>query len=169
MKSDSKKRIRKRESQLRTAPKIEPNSYYISDVHRNLKPIDVLSVKHKGLTLKTLLEQKFDLDRHHRELKEYVLQCEVALTGILIANGYQTPNVDLDLLVEDVTKLNIIKPGIEYVGYQFNDSGYVIGYGYDVILEKKEEPDDFNKGYWKVDDKGVWTLDSERMSALWNG
>lgn len=167
MKSISKKRTKKHSNSLRKAPNIEPHSYYLSDKNKRLKEVDSLDVRHNGVTFKTILDELHKKQGELQDLKDYVWNAESLLTALLLAYGYNTPNSELKPLIEDMSQLNIIIPNVEYIGYKL-EQGYVVGYGYDVICVKGEnQPDDFDKGYWKFDGKS-WSLDEDKYKAMWN-
>ena len=152
---------------LRNVPKIEPHCYYASDKNAHLKKVDASDVKLDGITYHTTKEQLEDFKGRYLELQSIINEANSTLTGILLRYGYNTPNIELNALTEDILKLNIIEPNVEYIGYKLVD-GYVVGYGYDLIMIKGEQPDDFDKGYWKLVN-GEWTLDNERFNQIWGG
>lgn len=162
-----KKRKQRYSSSLGSAVTIEPYKYYISDKHKRLKEVDAEGVKLDGITYGKTNEILTNTLTHKTNLETYVKTCEDALTSTLIEKGYNTPNVDLKSLVEDILKLNIIVPTKEYEGFKLVE-GYVVGLGYDVIQEVKEKPDDFDKGYWKLVNS-KWVLDNVRYQQIWGG
>ena len=163
----NRKRVNKYSSRLRKSPKIEPHSYYKSDVHCNIKPIDALHVKVDGVTYETTIKTLQETIQDKEGVKNTIKGGLHNLTALLNEFGYNTSNIELNALIDDINNLNIIHPQKVYTGYEIKD-GYVIGKGYDIICELGEEPDDFDKGYWKFD--GIeWVLDSVRYQQIWGG
>ena len=167
MKKNKERRVRKYSSGLKSAPTIEPNEYYKSDRDKRLHYVQPEEVKIDGVTFGYTKDLLFDKMRELTDAKDEIKGVSQTLTSILIEYGYNTSNIDLNALVQDIYKLNIIHPDKEYVGYKIVDE-YVVGYGYDLIQVKGEEPEDFDKGYWTIID-GEWKLDNVKYQQIWGG
>lgn len=162
---DRKKRIQRYGKSLDLAPIIEQYSYYVSDKHKRLKQVQPLEVKYQGVALKHTVDENTKLKGALEQVKTYVNDVSSTLTSILIDYGCNTSQIDLKPLVDDILTLNIIHPDKEYIGFDIKD-GYIVGLGYDVIIEKIELPDDVFNGYWTYNDKLV--LDEVKFKELWN-
>lgn len=154
-------------SSLRSAPHTTQGDLLIEGKDKRLKKISPLDVKYQGTTYKMTLDLYHDLQTQHSDLKHHVGSVSGTLISILKQKGYNTPNVDIKSLVDDILRLNIIEPTKQYTGFQIKD-GYVVGKGYDAIFEMKELPDDIYNGYWKSDKRGNITLDEVKYSQYWS-
>lgn len=165
---DAKKReqrIRKYSSVLRNTPRIEEHSYYVSDKNKRIKLVSPLDVKYDGITYKERLKQLDDYINKNELLNSNVKACEERLLSILIDYGYNTPNIELNALIEDILKLNLIHPDKKYIGFKIKNE-YIVGLGYDVILEDRELPEDIYNGYYQYLD-GKIKVDSEKYHLYW--
>ena len=166
-KANRKKRVRNFNQGMRNAPSMETYTYYYSDKNKHLQKVSAYDVKIDGIKYGTTLETLDDKLEVITNFETYVKTCEVALTSLLIEKGYNTPNVDLNALIDDISKLKIIEPNKEYVGFKL-EGDYIIDYGYDVIIEKVDIPDDVTKGYYKLIDD-VIEFDEQRYNEYWSG
>jgi len=165
MNKDRVKRVQKYGRSLNLAPIIEPHSYYESDKHKRLKEVLPLEVKYQSVPLKYIYNENIDLKDELLELKAYVESTRDSLTSILIDYGCNTSNIELKPLISDLLTLNIIHPNKEYIGFKIVD-GYIVDYGYDVIIEKIEIPDGLFNGYFKYEDGIV--LDEVKFNQYWS-
>lgn len=149
-------------------PKLEVGEYAILTPKDRLKKIHPLKVSYEGVTYGTLKEYHEKIQQELIDLQSYLKTNEDALISILVDGGYNTPNVDIKSLIEDITHLKIIKPQLDYELFTENEDGYVNG-SVDLkgeILIKGDKPEDYDKGYWRIVD-GKWVLDQVRYNQYW--
>jgi len=152
---------------LTKAPKMLKDELAIQNHRGQLKKIHPLKVKHEGVTYETMLSLHKQLQEGHNELKELISTAELAITAILVEYGYESSNIELKPLIEDVRYLKLIHPHKSYVNYIEDDKGYIVGsVAIHQIMESGDIPDDYDKGYWKIID-GAWNLDEDRYNQFW--
>jgi hypothetical protein len=156
---------RKYGSALTGIPKTEYKDLLYQDKNNKLKKINALDVTHNGSSFGLILGLYEDLKELHKQEKKEVGHSISTLISLLKFKGYNTPNVELNALIEDINHLLIIEPDKEYFGFKLTN-GYVSGYGYDVIMVKQDIPEDFDKGYWKIIDY-KFVLDEEKYELMW--
>ena len=132
---------------LKGAPITDYKDLLIQGKDNQLKKINPLDVRYKGTTFGLILDMYEDLNKQHNEYKKAVGHSISALIATLKVKGYNTPNVRLNTLIEDINHLNIIIPNVQYSGFKL-EGECIKGLGYDVIFEVKELPDDIYSGYW---------------------
>ncbi|NOQ50464.1 MAG: hypothetical protein GQ557_02205 [Mycoplasmataceae bacterium] len=166
-KMKNKNRAKRYTHSLKSAPTIEPNEYYKSDTHKRLSYVDAVDVKIDGITYGKTIETLDSKIQLVTELQNEIKGCSQALTSFLIEYGYNTPNIELNPLINDLSNLNIIHPNKKYMGFKL-DGDYVKSLGYDVLLEVIEDlPDDLYNGYWMFID-GELKLDEEKFKQMWS-
>jgi len=166
MNKDRVKRVQKYGKSLNLAPIIEPHSYYESDKHKRLKEVLPLEVKYQSVPLKYIYNENIELKDELLELKAYVESVRDTLTSTLIDYECNTSNIELKPLINEVFALNIIHPKKEYIGFKIVN-GFIVDYGYDVIIEKIELPDEIFNGYFKYVD-GAFVIDEDKFKEIWS-
>lgn len=131
-----------------------------------LKKIDPLDVTFEGSSFRLILDLYGDEKNRHKDLKHSVGQASSTLISLLKDYGCDTSSIEINALIGDLNNVLMIHPNKDYIGYQLNDAGYVIGYGYDVLMVKGEQPEDFDKGYWKLVNR-EFILDEVLYEQMW--
>ena len=163
------KRARKYSTSIRKNNKclIEPNSIYKTDKDKCFSSLNPYKVKIDGISVETFISS-LDVERDtHNLLKEYLKVSNQSLTAFLIKRGYNTPNVDLNALIEDLSHLLVIQDEKEYQLLRVNDGGYVI----DVleidgeVISKQDKPLDLSNECYKFIN-GKYVLDEDKLNEL---
>ena len=166
-----KNKYHKYSKALTSIPKTEDKDLLIQGKDGKLKKIKPLDVTYEGSSFGLILDMLGDVSEQHSEYKKDVGHSISTLIAFLKGKGYNTPNIDLNALIEDLECLVTINPNKEYSVYHKNADGYVIGrsvvFSNDTILEDNERPDDYDKGYWRISDTGKWVLDEELFKMMW--
>ena len=166
MKKERKARRKRFNQALKHVTPIEPYAYYYSDKHKRLKEVQPEEVKLNGVTYEKTNELYNVALNDIEQFKINYKGVSSLLTAFLIDNGYNTPNIELNALVDDLKHLLVIKPDVEYTGYKL-DGKFIVGRGYDLIRQVDEnEPEDYDGGYWYIDND-EWKIDSERYHQVW--
>ena len=156
---------------LSSVPKTKHRDLLIQDKNNKLKKINPLDVSYEGSSFGLILDMYHDLQKIHSEYKKDVGHSISTLISTLKDKGYNTPNVDLNALIDDINELVIIEPDKLYTVYHCNANGYVVGSSViisnDIILEDDDRPDDYAKGYYKLVN-GKWVLDEELYKEMWS-
>ena len=165
----NKKRVdysKKYGSSLKHSPDTEQGDLLIQGKNNALKKISPLEVKYNGSTYKLILDLYHDLQDDMSLFKLNTNNSLDYLASTLKDNGYNTSNIELNALIEDIYKLDIIRPTKEYTHVTFKD-GYVNGVeDYGVLIPKGDIPEDYANGYWTIVDK-KWVLDKEKYEQYW--
>ena len=168
MTKQKRKRIQMYTSSLNSAPKIEADSYYKSDRNKRLTKVEPLDVKSDGVKFKQRMEQLDDFKERYLGLQSSLTSNIEVLQTLLIEFGYNTPNYDLNALIQDILQLNIIHPKKKYIGFKLK-FGFIIGLGYDVIMEIPRDglPEDIYAGYWYLNDSKELKTDDDKFNQIW--
>jgi hypothetical protein len=162
--------VRKYGKAIKHAPNTEYKDLLIQGKDNRLKKINPLDVIHNGVSFGLMLDLYNDLKGSHSDFKNDVGHSISTLISTLKAKGYNTPNVELNALIEDIGHLLIIEPSKEYYNFKCNEDGYIIGLDdINIVIEKGliTIPDDYDKGYWKIEGLG-FVLDEELYRAYWS-
>lgn len=154
---------------LSSVPVVEAKELLIKDNNNKLKKIHPLDVKYEGSTFGLIKDLYKEEIARHTECRNAIEQACGTLISTLIEKGYNTPNVDLKALIDDISKLLIIEPTKGYYNFKLNSDGYVVGKDnvQIIVQDNIQVPDDWNKGYYKIID-GVFVLDEERYKQMWS-
>ena len=163
---------KKYNSMLHKVPKIEPKELYIADTNCNLRHIDRGEVSKGGISFDGLKKLEVAKSQEIIELKQAREQARIALTAILKDYGYNTPNVELKALIDDILKLTIIKPTYQYHLLSFNEDGYINGIdkidNNDLVINLLSNiPSDLTKGYYKYEN-GQIIKDERKYNEEWS-
>lgn len=157
---------------LGSVPITEYKDLLIQDKHKKLKKINPLDVMYEGSSFGLILNLFHDLQKQHNDYKKDIGHSISILISLLKDKGYNSPNVELNALIEDINNLVIIEPNKLYNVYHKNDNDYIVSsspiLSNDTILEVGERPDDFDKGYWRITDNGKWILDKKLYNEYWS-
>ena len=137
-----------------------------------LKKISPLDVTYEGSSFGLILDMYRDLQEQHSDYKKSVGHSISTLISLLKDKGYNTSNVDLNALINDINELTIIEPTKVYDIFYRNAEGYIVSkqplLTDCVILEIGDIPDDYANQYWKINDEGKWELDKDKFNSYWS-
>ena len=155
---------------LKRVPVTEQGDILVEGKDKRLKKVSPLDIKYNGSSFGLILDLYKDLQETHKQFKNDLGHDIAKLISLLKEYGYNTPNVDLTSLIDDIEKLFIVKPTVEYYHFTFDKDGYITGMqSYGTLVSKMNDiPDDYNKGYWKIID-GEFVLDSDKFNQLYGG
>lgn len=131
------------------------------------EPVDV---KVDGIKVKTYLGLYSDLQQKVKDIQIYLNTQNQALTAFLLEKGYITPNVDLDALIGDLNKLQVIVPNEQYDLLQVNKDGYIISKEEinGTIIKRQVYPTDLLHGYTKTVN-GKLVVDEVKKTEILSG
>ena len=155
---------------IKSCPIVEYKDLLIQDKNNRLKKIDPLQVVYNGSSFGLIFDMYGDVSDKYSAYKKATGHSISTLIATLKQKGYNTPNVDLNALIEDISHLVIIEPNKQYDILHLNANGYVVGnsalISNDIVIEHTDKPDDFDKGYYKYVN-GKWELDEELYQQMW--
>lgn len=157
---------------LNTVPKIQPKELYIADSNSRLRQINRGEVTKGGISFDSLIQLEINKSEQLSDKQNIIQTTRDSLTAILKEFGYNTPNVELKTLIDDLYKLTIIKPNQEYEILKFDNDGYIIGSEKvnenDLVVNSYlSKPIDFDKGYYKYDN-GKLVKDEQKYNEIWS-
>ena len=168
MSKDRNKYARKYSRALTSVPTVEQGELLIKDKFGKLKKIHPLDVKIDGSSF-GLIKDLYETEKtNHIKLLDSLNESIARLTSVLIDGGYETSNVELNALIDDINHLLIIKPQHSYYNFTIDEQGYVTGMSPIgvVTTSHTDVPSDFDKGYWKIEN-GNFVLDQEKYNQTW--
>ena len=130
-----------------------------------------LDVKVDGIKVKTYLGLYSDLQQKDKNTQIYLNTQNQALTEFLLSKGLITPNVDLNALIEDLSKLLVIVPNKEYDLLQVNNDGYITSkeqINGEIVERPINYPVDLLSGYYKCEN-GKLVVDEFKKNELLSG
>ena len=155
---------------IKGVPVLDYKDLCVRTKNGSLKKIDVLDVVYEGSSFGLILDLFNDLQNKYSDYKKATGHSISALISTLKSKGYNTPNVELNALIQDINNLVIIEPDKQYDILHCNADGYVVSSSVlisnDIVVESKDKPDDFDKGYYKYIN-GEWVLDEELYKQMW--
>ena len=162
------KRQERYEQAMKSKTIFEPLSYYFSDLNRNIKKIDAGNVQYEGVKAKTYLQQNIYLQKEKEKDKKEFDFIRSYLISFLLDKGYDTVNIEMKELLDDLHKLLIITKDEEYQYIEFDNDGFVVSVK-DINGEITEKiydlPEDLSNGYYKFVD-GEFVKDEDREKEL---
>lgn len=162
------KRQERYEQAMKSKTIFEPLSYYFSDLNKNIKKIDAGDVQYEGVKAKTYLQQNIYLQKEKEIDKKEFDYIRSYLISFLLDKNYDTPNIEIKELLDDLHKLFIVLPTEKYHNILLDANGFVVGVNYLTgVLTKELEtiPEDVDKGYYKFID-GEFIKDEDREKEL---
>lgn len=154
-------------SALKGVPTLETKELAVK-TKDGLKKIHPLDVKYEGSSFGLIRDLYAGEIKLVAELRNELDSAKSALTSTLIEKGYNTSNIELNSLIDDISHLLIIEPTKEYWNFTTNADGYIVGkQKIEIVTDGHIDiPDDFDKGYWRIVD-GKFELDQEKYSQYW--
>ena len=171
--NNTKKRSKKYSTTLKrhNTVDISNDGLYFINSKGGFSKREPLDVKVDGITVKTYLGLYNDLQGVHKDTIDFINTQNKALQEFLISKGYNTPNVDLNALIGDLSRLLVIIPNKEYDLLQKDSNGYIIGkeqINGSIIDRPNEYPNDLLFGYYKYEN-GKLKVDEVKKNELLSG
>jgi hypothetical protein len=126
--NNAKKRSKKYSTTIKryNTDKVEQGDLYYLNNKGGFSKKDRMNVKVNGIAVKTYLSLYEDLQQVKRDADLYLNTQNQALTEFLISKGLITPNVDLNALIGDLSKLLVVVPSKSYDLLQKDSNGYIV-------------------------------------------
>ena len=156
---------------LKNAPILDYKELCIKTKDGGLKKIEPLDVTYEGSSFGLILNLYNDLKKQYNSYKKDIGHSISTLISLLNEKGYNTSNVELNALINDINELTIIEPTKVYDIFYRNADGYIVSkqplLTDCVILESGDIPEDYANQYWKLIN-GKWVLDEEKYNSYWS-
>ena len=162
-------KYKKYSSALRTIPTVDYKDLLIKDKSGKLKKINPLEVKYNGSSFGLILDLYNSELEKCLKLQEDINNASQALIDTLGALGYNTPNVELNALIQDIRHLHVLIPNHSYVNYVLDDNGYIVDVENvgKVLEEGTQVPSDIKNGYYYLDSDNLIVKDEQKYNEYW--